>query len=54
MLSSNAADTGVWCLESLNDEEINGLTAFVLAVWTLTVTSLSACRGKRGHDPEEG
>ena len=46
------ADTEVWCLESMNDDEIDGLKAFVLAVWTFMVTSLSAYRGKRGLDPK--
>ena len=31
----------------MDDDEIDGLKAFVLAVWTFTVTSLSAYRGKR-------
>ena len=48
---SDAADTEVWCLESMDDDEIDRLKAFVLAVWTFTVTSLSAYRGKRGLDP---
>ena len=36
----------------MNDDEIERLKAFVLAVWTFTVTSLSAYRGKRGLDPK--
>ena len=42
----------VWCLESMNDDEIDRLKASVQAVWTFTVTSLSAHRGKRGLDPK--
>ena len=38
----------------MNDEEINRLRAFVLAVWTFTVTSLSAYDVKRGLDRKEG
>ena len=49
---SDAADTKVWCLESMDDEEIDRLKAFVLAVWTFTGASLSAYRGKRGLDPK--
>ena len=49
---SDAADTDVWCLESMDDDEIDRLKAFVLAVWTFTVTSLSAYRGKWGLDPK--
>ena len=52
MMDSDAADTKVWCLESMNDEDINRLRAFVVAVWTFIVTSLSALRGKRGLDPK--
>ena len=52
VMDSDAADTEVWCSESMNDEEIDKLRAFVLAVWTFTVTSLSAYRGKRGVDPK--
>ena len=52
VMDSDAADTEVWCLESMNDEEIDRLKAFVLAVWTSTVTSRSAYRGKRGLDPK--
>ena len=48
LMDSDAADTEVWCLESINDDEIDRLKAFVLAVWTFTVTSLSAYRGKKG------
>ena len=51
-MDSDAADTGVWCLESMNDDEIDRPKAFVLAVWTFAVTSLSASRGKRGLDPK--
>ena len=36
----------------MNDDEIDILKAFVLAVWTFTVTSLSPYRGKRGLDPK--
>ena len=53
VMDSNAADTEVWCLESMNDDEIDRLKAFVLAILTFTVTSLSAYRGKRGLDPKE-
>ena len=52
VMDSDAADTEVWCLESMNDEEIDRLRAFVLVVWMFTVTSLSAYRGKRGLDPK--
>ena len=52
VMDSDAADTKVWCLESMNDEEIDKLKAFVAAVWTFTVTSLSAYHGKRGPDPK--
>ena len=52
VMDSDAADNEVWCLESMNDEEIDRLKAFVLAVWTFTMTSLSAYRGKRGFDPK--
>ena len=51
-MDSDAADTEVWCLESMNDDEIDRLKAFVLAVWTFMVMSLSAYRGKRGLDPK--
>ena len=30
----DAADTEVWCLESMDDDEIDRLKTFVLAVWT--------------------
>ena len=49
---SDAADTEVWCLESMDDDDIDRLKAFILAVWTFIVTSLSAYRGKRGLDPK--
>ena len=49
---SHAADTEVWCPESMDDDEIDRLKAFVLAVWTFTVTFLSAYRGKRGLHPK--
>ena len=52
VMDSDAADTEVWCVESMNDEEIDRLNAFILAIWTFTVTSLSAYRGKRGLDPK--
>ena len=52
MADSDATDTEVSCLESMDDDEIDRLKAFVLAVWTFTVTSLSAYRGKRGLDPK--
>ena len=52
VMDSDAADTKVWCPGSMNDEEIDRLKAFVLAVWTFTVTSLSAYRGKRGLAPK--
>ena len=41
VMDSDAGDTEVWCLESTDDDEIDRLKAFVPAVWTLTVTSLS-------------
>ena len=49
---SDAADTEVWRLESMDDDEIDRQKAFVLAIWTFTVTSLSAYRGKGGLDPK--
>ena len=49
---SDAADTEVRCLDSMDDDEIDRLKAFVLAVWTFTVTPLSAYQGKRGLDPK--
>ena len=52
IMDSDAADTEVWCLESMNDEENDRLRAFVLAVWTFTVTFLFAYRSKRGLDPK--
>ena len=52
VMDSDAADTEVWCLESIDDDEIDRLKAFVLAVWTFTATSVSAYRGKRGLDPK--
>ena len=52
VMDSDAADIEVWCLESMNNEEIDRRRAFVLAIWTFTVTSLSAYRGKRGLDPK--
>ena len=52
ILDLDAVDNEVWCLESMNGEEIERPRAFVLAVWTFTVTSLSAYRGKRGLDPK--
>ena len=45
------ADTEVWRLESMDDDEITRLRGFVQAVWTFTVTSLSPYRGKKGLDP---
>ena len=51
MMDSDAAGTNVWCLESMNDEEMVRLRAFCLSVRTFTVMSLSAYRGKRGFDP---
>ena len=41
---------GVW--ECMNDESINRLGTFVLAVGTFTVTYLSAYRGQRVLDPK--
>ena len=52
VMDSDAADNEVWCLESMNDEEIERPKAFILAVWMFTVTSISAYRGKRGLDPK--
>ena len=52
VMDSDAADTEVWCLESINDDEIDRLKAFVLVVWTFTVTSPSAYRVKKGLDPK--
>ena len=46
--NSDAPNPEVWCLESMDDDEIHRLKAFVLVVWTFTVTSLSAYWGKRG------
>ena len=48
----DATNTEVWCLHSMDDDEMDRLKAFVLAVWTFTVTSLSAYRGKRGLNPK--
>ena len=52
VMHSYAANTEVWCVESMNDDEIDKLKAFVLAVWTFTVTSSSAHRGETGLDPK--
>ena len=52
VMNSDAAYTKVWCLESMDDKEIDRLKAFVLAVWTFTATSLSVYRGKWGLDPK--
>ena len=52
VVDADAADNWVWCMESLNGDEIERLKDFVLAVWTFTVTSLSAYRGKKGLDPK--
>ena len=52
VMDSDAADTEVWCPQSMNDEEIHRLRTFVLVVWRFTVTFLSAYRGKRGLDPK--
>ena len=52
VMDSDAADTEVWCLESMNDDEIDRLKAFVLALWTCTVISLSTYQGKKGLDPK--
>ena len=52
IMDCDAADTEVWCLESMNDEEIDRPRDLVLAVWTFTVTFLSAYRGKRGLNPK--
>ena len=49
---SDAADTEVWRLGSMDDDKIDRLKAFVLAVWMFTVTSLSAYPGKRGLNPK--
>ena len=50
VMDSDATNNEVWCLESMNDDEMDRLKAFVLAVWTFAVTSLSAYRGKMGLD----
>ena len=50
-MDSDAADNEVWCQESMNNDEIERPKAFVLAVWTFMVTSLSAS-GKKGFDPK--
>ena len=50
-MESNLADNEVWCLGSMNDEEIMRLEAFVVSVCTFTVMSLPPYRGKRGLDP---
>ena len=49
---TDAAYNEVWRQESMKDEEMLRLNAFVLAVWTFTVTSLAAFRGKKGLDPK--
>ena len=51
MVDADSADTAVWQLESMDDDEITRLRGFVQAVWMFTVTSLSAYRGKKGLDP---
>ena len=43
---ADAVDNEAWCLESMDDPEIERMRAFVNAVWTFTATSLSAYRGK--------
>ena len=53
VMNSDAANTEVWCLDSMNDEEIDRRKAFVVAVWTFTVTSLSAYRGETVLTPKE-
>ena len=45
---ADAVDNEAWCWESMDDTEIERMRAFVTAVWTFTVTSLLAYRGKRG------
>ena len=52
LTDSDAAHTEVWCLDWIDDDEIERLKAFIVAVWTFTVTSLSRYRGKRGLDPK--
>ena len=52
VVDSHAADNQVWFLESMNDEEIERMKAFVLTVSMFTATCLSAYRGKRGLDPK--
>ena len=52
VVDSDAADTEVWCLESMDHDDIDRLKAFILAVWTFTVTSFPTYRGKRGLDPK--
>ena len=51
VVDADSADTEVWQLESMDDDELTRLRSFVQAVWTFTVTSLSAYRGKKGLDP---
>ena len=53
VMDFDAANTEVWCLESMNDEEIERLKAFVLAVWTFTVTSLPRTAVKGVLTPKE-
>ena len=45
---ADAVENEGWCLELMDDTEIERMRAFVNAVWTFTVTSLSAYWGKRG------
>ena len=52
VMDCDAAVTQDRCLESMSDDEIDRLKAFVLAVWTFTLTSPSAYRGKRGLGPK--
>ena len=52
VMDSDAADTEVWFLKSMDDDEIDRLKAFVLGVCPFTVTSLSTYRGKQGLDPK--
>ena len=51
-MDSDAANTEVWCLESMDDAEIDRLKAFVLAVWTFTVSPRQRIKVKRVLTPK--
>ena len=51
LVDADSADTGVWQLQSMDDDEITRQRDFVQAVCTFTVTSPSAYRVRKGLDP---